>query len=198
MARRSGTHSDRSRLRGFTLVELVIVVAVIAVIAAIAVPRFSVAQVRSKLDAAASRVVNDIGISSNTARADGSARQIVYDPFSDAYVMMGVRSRGGVLNRMVELRGPPYDTNIVSATFDGLPMLVVNGHGLVEGSGVISLGVGSLGKRIVVTSGSSSVRVDSLELNDIADGNVLPSVRVVTGQVTVDIGGRSGRGGGGQ
>ncbi|MEO1715866.1 MAG: hypothetical protein AAFR76_02030, partial [Planctomycetota bacterium] len=66
------------------------------------------------------------------------------------------------------------------------------------GSGVISLGAGSLGKRIVVTSGSSSVRVDSLELNDIADGNVLPSVRVVTGQVTVDIGGRSGRGGGGR
>ncbi|MEL6497780.1 MAG: prepilin-type N-terminal cleavage/methylation domain-containing protein [Planctomycetota bacterium] len=191
MAQRSGTHSDRDLRAAFTLVELIVVIAIVAVIAAIAIPRFSLASVRSRLDAAASRVVSDIAISSSTARADGSVRQVIFDSFSDTYIMMGVPSRGGLPNRMVELRGPPYETNIVSSSFDGLPLLGLNGYGLFETDGVINLGAGALAKRIVVTRGSSSVRVESMELNDVADGDVLPSVRVVADQVTLDIGGRS-------
>jgi hypothetical protein len=51
---------------------------------------------------------------------------------------------------------------------------------------VINLAVGKLGRRIVLLKGGSSVQVDALELNSEASGDVMPSVRRVTSQVTHD------------
>ncbi|MFI4896612.1 MAG: Tfp pilus assembly protein FimT/FimU, partial [Phycisphaerales bacterium JB059] len=50
---------DTTRSRAFTLIELVLVVAILGVVAAIAIPRFSSATTRSRLDLAASRLEGD-------------------------------------------------------------------------------------------------------------------------------------------
>ncbi|MEO1535168.1 MAG: prepilin-type N-terminal cleavage/methylation domain-containing protein [Planctomycetota bacterium] len=172
--------------RGFTLVELAVVIAVLAVVAAVAVPRFASASARSRLDAAAARVTNDIALLSATAQAASTDRQAVFDSFSDQYVLLGVRDRGRMLNRGVNLGTAPFETNLVSATFDGSPLLTMNGYGVAETSGTINLAVGSFGKRIVLLAGSSSVQVRTMELNSPATGDVMPSVRRVSSDVTID------------
>jgi prepilin-type N-terminal cleavage/methylation domain-containing protein len=134
MARSSGTSSDPGR-RGFTLVELAVVVALLAVIAAVAVPRFASASARARLDAATARVVNDISITAASARAAGASRQIVFSAGTDEYLMIGVPSRGAFTNRQVQLAGQPYDTNLVSASFDGSPLLAMNGYGVADFGG---------------------------------------------------------------
>lgn len=185
MARRSGMSSEPTRA-GFTLVELAVVVALLAVVAAIAAPRFASASARARLDAASSRVVNDISITAASARAASASRQMVFNTLEDQYVMMGVPSRGAFVNRSVRLSGQPYETNLVSASFDGSPLLSMNGYGLAEFSGAINLAVGKLGRRIVLLKGGSSVQVEALELNADASGDVMPGIRRVTSQVTLD------------
>ncbi len=187
MAQRSGTRSSLSR-RGFTLVELAVVIAVLAVISAVAIPRFASASARSRLDAAAARVVQDIAVSAASAQAMGSDRQMVFDAPTDQYLLVGVRTRGGGTFRSVRLGDPPYETNIVSATFEGSPLLRLSGYGVPETTGTINLAVGRQGKRIVLNAGTAAVQVRSLDLSDDATGDVLPSVTRDVDAGTIDIG----------
>ncbi|MEO0630422.1 MAG: hypothetical protein AAFY46_06805, partial [Planctomycetota bacterium] len=132
------------------------------------------------------QVTNDIALLAATAQAASTDRQAVFDSFSDQYVLLGVRDRGRMLNRSVNLGTAPFETNLVNASFDGSPLLTMNGYGVAETSGTINLAVGSFGKRIVLLAGSSSVQVRTMELNSPATGDVMPSVRRVSGDETID------------
>lgn len=178
--------------RGFTLVELAVVIAVLAVVSAVAIPRFASASARSRLDAAAARVVQDIAITASSAQAVGADRQLVFDSSTDEYLLVGVRTRGGGMFRSVKLGDPPYETNVVSATFDGAPLLTLNGYGVPETAGTIDLAVGRYAKRILLNAGTSAVQVRSLELADDTSGDVMPSVTRDTDEGTVDIGNARG------
>lgn len=172
--------------RGFSLIELVVVVIVIAIASAVAVPRFASASARSRVDAATGKLIQDLGIVASSAQAVGADRQIVFDPTSETYVMMGVPGRGRLTHRTMRLGDPPYDANLVSASFDGAPLLSFNGYGLAETDGQIDLAVGVHSRRIILTGGSASLAVRSAELTAPATGSTLPSVRQVTGQRTID------------
>ncbi len=189
MPARLGATSSRGglpRSTGFTLVELVIVIAVLAVISAVAIPRFASASARSRLDAAALRVVQDIGIASSSAAAAGANRQLVFEPLSDQYAVVGVRTRGGGFFRSVKLGDPPYEVNVVSATFGGSPLLVLNGHGVSESDGTINLAVGRYGKRILLAEGTASVQIRSLDLASDGNSDVMPGVTRDSDEGTVD------------
>lgn len=180
--------TSKPNRRGFTVVELVVVIAVIATVSAVAIPRFASASARSRLEAASSRIVQDIGLVAASASAIGADRQIVFNAPSDEYVMMGVAGRGRFANRTVKMGTAPYNTNIVSAVFEGAPLLTCNGFGLSETDGTIDLAVGRYGKRILITGGTTTIRVRSFELNASGDGDVMPSVRQVTSDVSIDSG----------
>ncbi|MEL7240264.1 MAG: prepilin-type N-terminal cleavage/methylation domain-containing protein [Planctomycetota bacterium] len=177
----------RSSGRGFTLVETAVVVVIVAVLAAVAIPSFAGASARSRVDAAAARIVQDIGVASATAAASSSPRMIIFSAAQDAYVLAGVKSGSSSLHRQVDLGGPPYNTNIVSASFESAAFLTLNGFGVAGSGGVIDIAVGTNARRIRLTGGSSALEVRSMELTRKADTDVLPSIRRVLSAVTVDV-----------
>jgi type IV pilus assembly protein PilA len=83
------THS--SRLRGFTLVELMIVVATIGMLASVAISEFSRSQLRSKA-AERSSIMNAIGTGLNDMimQRDGQAQRVPGNLFVGAWNPVGV------------------------------------------------------------------------------------------------------------
>lgn len=130
-AKRNNTGS----CRGFTLVELVIVVAIIAVVAAIALPRFSQAASRQKLEAAADRVAADLALARARARAASQTVDVSFAPLAEAYTVSG--SGGQVFT--VDLAGSPYGVDLSTADFNGSSSLSFNGFGVPSHSGLVTL-----------------------------------------------------------
>ena len=70
---------------GFTLVELVLVMVIIGVVGAIAMPRFTQANARHQLEAAANRVASDLERAREEARATSNWVQIAYSKSQESY-----------------------------------------------------------------------------------------------------------------
>jgi type IV pilus assembly protein PilA len=73
MRTQRGEHSPNSPLRGFSLIELLIVVSIILIIAALAIPNFLRAKISANQASAAStvRTINTAAVSYSTAWSDG-------------------------------------------------------------------------------------------------------------------------------
>ncbi|MEM8756329.1 MAG: prepilin-type N-terminal cleavage/methylation domain-containing protein [Planctomycetota bacterium] len=182
-----GTPSKRRGGRGFSLIELVAVVAVTGVLAAVAIPRFAAGNARYRVEAAANRIVADLGIAAATSAASARHRDIVFDVGGDTYVMLNIASGGRTTHRWHNLSGPPYSANILRASFG--PNLAVHrtdAAGAAEEDGVIVVSVGRYGRRIVVTAGSSAIAIEDLTFTDAPDADALPPVERQSSAVSVD------------
>ena len=83
-ARGSTAGNDRA---AFTLVELVICLAILATAAAIAVPRYAASLARYRAELAAKRIVNDLELVRNRARAQGTYESAYFYTSGDYYRM---------------------------------------------------------------------------------------------------------------
>lgn len=143
-------------MRGFTLIETLVVVTMIAVLAAIALPRVRIEQ--AQVDAAARTVTTAL----MAARADAVARghnvlvvfdtagrviRTVWDQNNNNRLDGGEKTRPALLGERVAFaRGagiPPFNGAAgqmpVLRTMGGLPMLIVQRNGALDRSGVLYL-----------------------------------------------------------
>lgn len=145
-------------VRGFSLIELVMVIAILATMSAIAVPRYANALTNYRVDSAARRIVADLAYAQSQARESSSSRTVSFDTASDSYRLNDVadidRSSGAYV---IDLRGEPYRATLVSAVFDDssdvadlLDEVVFNGYGLPDSGGTIVVTVGTTSKTIVL------------------------------------------------
>ncbi len=143
--------SARHRNRSFTLIDLVMAMAVIVIVAAIATPRYANALVRYRAEAAARRIIADIGLAQRTAKTTSSSRTIIFDTINHAYSIANVRELDGPsMTYVVTLREPPYLAQIASVDLGGDAQLTFDGFGIPDSGGFVIVQAGDYQYTVVV------------------------------------------------
>ncbi|MEX2670994.1 MAG: prepilin-type N-terminal cleavage/methylation domain-containing protein [Phycisphaeraceae bacterium] len=157
----------RGRVRGgrrafaFSLIELVMVVAIISVVAAVAVPRFSGAERRYRVESAAGRVAADLAYVARTARARASSQAVDFALASDSYASSArPLDEGPDEPYVVRLDRAPYRATLVAVDLDGTTGLIFDGYGMPDRSGTITVGVGDSLRTITVDAETGSVTLE--------------------------------------
>lgn len=131
-------HSISCARFGFSLIELVIVMLIIGVLGAIVAPRFAQASARHRLNAAADRVIADIELARERARAASQSVTLTFDLGNGSYAFDAV---GGPA-RTIELDEMPYATKLSIADFNGNAQVSFNTFGIPDEAGTIVLAGG--------------------------------------------------------
>ena len=136
----------------FSLIELVVVLVVVGVVAAIAVPRYSGALIRYRVDAAANRVAADLELARAEASKTSRNCTIRFYTAGDWYRLEGVADfmRGTGADYDIYLDQEPYVAQIVSADFGGDDVVIFDGYGLPDSGGSVVVGAGFTQKTIVL------------------------------------------------
>lgn len=148
------------RHTGFTLLDLMMAMAVIAIVAAIATPRYANALTRYRAEAAARRIIADIGLAQQTAKTTSSSRTIIFDTTKHAYSISNVRALDGQsMTYVVALREPPYLARIASVDMDGDAKLTFDGFGIPDSGGFVIVQAGDYQYTVVVDPETGAAEV---------------------------------------
>lgn len=148
----------RDARAGYSLLELVLTLAILAVASAIAMPRYAASMDRYRADAAAQRVVADLGHARTRALAVSGIRTVVFDPALDQYAILeDVDIDDGTGSYTVDLRGNPYggavDTVSLDDPLDGADdvlTVIFDAYGNPDSGGTIVLHVGGSTRTVVL------------------------------------------------
>jgi len=156
----SAIGNRQSAILGFSLLELVLVLAIVATLAAIAIPRYQGSLARYRADLAARRIVADLSLARSNAKADSSSRSVVFSVSANNYQMPDLPGLDGASGSyIVELRGLPYEADLISADFGGDQQVIFSGWGIPDSGGSVVLTVGSEQRTVVVDAESGKATI---------------------------------------
>jgi type II secretory pathway pseudopilin PulG len=133
------------------------VMATIGLIAAIAVPRYSWAMVRYRLDAASRRVVSDLALAQARAKMTSASQPVTFNTTTGTYQLTGVPDPDRRSTTYgVTLTAEPYVCKIVSAKFGSSSTVTFNGYGLPSAGGSIRISAGGT-QRVITLDATTGV-----------------------------------------
>ena len=136
---------------GFSILELVLILAIIAVVAAIAAPRYASSLANYRCEAAAQRIIRDLGVARAEARSGSTNITVTFDAASNNYGIAGVASlESASAPASVTLSDAPYYAQLVSAAFGGDEVVTFDGYGLPDSGGTVVVGVGGVTRNVVL------------------------------------------------
>lgn len=132
-------------MRGFSLLELILVLAIVATLAAIASPRYGYALARYRAEAAARRVAADLELARATAKADSTSVTVMFNLADNRYELIGVTSLDrDFTDAELVLSDEPYRSRLVAAGFNGNQVVVFDGYGVPDSGGTVVVSCGSV------------------------------------------------------
>ncbi len=147
------------KLRGYSLLELVVVVAILAVLAAIAVPRFGDSAARQRVEAAAWRVTHDLELARQRARLEGTSQTVEFNTATASYRLPGIADPDAPSSPYeVRLGEEPYQVRLVSASFGGDGDVKFDGWGQPDDAGSVVVGRGRFAATVTL-SGDGQVLI---------------------------------------
>ncbi len=153
-------HKQVNKRRAMSLLELVLVSVIIATLSAIAVPRYASSLNRYRTERAAQRIIADLAMARDRARAAGANSTVLLDPNSNQYHLVGIsdlnKGQGGYI---VDLSVEPYNAELLSVDFGGSEEAVFDGYGVPNSAGQIVIKSGSYQKTIVLNADSGKASV---------------------------------------
>ena len=139
------------RRRGSSLVELALVVAIISILAAIASPRYGQAVANYRLRTVARRIVEDLKLARERARARGARQTVVFSPSANTYRIPSMPSPDGSPGGYtVDLSDASGGATLVSADFSGDSAVVFDGYGVPDSGGVVVVRIGDMLTTVVL------------------------------------------------
>jgi prepilin-type N-terminal cleavage/methylation domain-containing protein len=137
--------------KGFSLLEVAMVLTIIGLISAIAMPRYHNFVTAQRADAAARRLTTDLATAKQLAKSSSKTQRVHFDVYQETYTMTGVPDPDVAGNDYtVYLAEEPYTASLVSADFEGSAELVIDGYGVPQAAGSITLQVGDYIRVITV------------------------------------------------
>jgi type II secretory pathway pseudopilin PulG len=134
-----------SQHRAFSVLELVLILAIIATVAAIAAPRYVNSLSNYRCEAAAQRIIRDLGVARAEARSRSTNITVTFDVANNKYGISGVTSlESASAPASLILSDPPYHAQLLSADFGGDEVVTFDGYGLPDDTGTVVVGVGGV------------------------------------------------------
>lgn len=150
----------RPFLRGFTLVELVLVVAVLAILVSLATPSVSARLSQQRVSAAVNRISSDLRLAQHHARRASKTQRVIFDTTARTYVLEGYTPLSGAAGTYtVRLTDAPYEVQILRVDFGGTTTVEFNSYGSPLQSGTISVGVSGCVATLTVSSAGAVTSV---------------------------------------
>lgn len=148
-------------LRGFSMLELLLVLAIMATVAAIAAPRYAASTSRYRADLAALRIVQDLELAQATAKARGTALTVRIRQWADEVVLFDTAGLDPhVSEYCTKFREPPYQADITGSTFNGDNYIIFDGWGVPDSGGYAVLVVGSETRTINVDAETGKATIE--------------------------------------
>jgi prepilin-type N-terminal cleavage/methylation domain-containing protein len=158
MLQRRGEPRPRS---AFSMAELVCVIVILSIMTAIAVPRFSGALARQRVEAAARRIVADLALARRHAKTSSAPRKVKFELALGEYQLSDLPhpDHPGLVYK-VFLTEEPYGASLVSADFGGDVTIVFDMYGMPGSGGSVVIRVGKHVRTISVDpdTGEASVQ----------------------------------------
>jgi prepilin-type N-terminal cleavage/methylation domain-containing protein len=158
--RRSCFWLAERKLRGFSLVELVLVICILSIIAGMAVPRFANAVTRNRAEAAAKRVVEDLTLAQRRARLSSAPQHVLFDGTAGTYRLAGLADPDHPgAEYVVRLGDPPYEVSIANIVFGTDSEIIFDGYGVPDTGGSLIVQVSDYARLISIAAGTGRVTV---------------------------------------
>jgi prepilin-type N-terminal cleavage/methylation domain-containing protein len=160
------TFTTITRLRGFTLIELVIVLLIISVLAGMAIPTFFDSLLFHQVESAARRVKSDLDLARRTARQTSSSQSIMFESDGSYSLSTAIKSLDNPHREYeVKLKASPFHLERVTADFEGEPSVSFDGYGAPTRGGTVELECKSLKCIIRLDAVTGEVTIDSSHSN---------------------------------
>lgn len=150
----------RPFLRGFSLLDLIVVIAILGIVARVALPRLSNTYARNRLDAAARRIVSDLALAQQRARQLSTPQNVQFDSGSSAYVLDGMSDPAHPASAYkIALDAAPYEVALAQVDFGGDEKLVFDGFGVPDSGGDVYLRLGGQLRQVTLaaTTGRATI-----------------------------------------
>lgn len=148
-----------TKMKGFSLIELVVVILIITILVAVAVPKMGRVVAVGRTQAAAKRVVADLHYARSVAMNQGKSVEVQFVVGGTSYTMPTAPDpNGGNVGYQVDLLNTPYSASLTEVDFSGRDTVLFDMYGLANASG-----------EIVVQYGNTKIEILLNRFNGIAE-----------------------------
>jgi len=134
---------------GFSLIEVVTTLVIIGIMAGIAIPRFAESDRRYRVDSAVRRLLDDVTLVRQLARAQGTTHTIEFTRFGYRISTLTSKDRGKIGPYEVYLDSAPYNV-VVSSLNAASNQIRISAFGDVMSSADLTMQVGSYARRVQI------------------------------------------------